>query len=619
MSSSELDPMKLQYALDKVSSKEELDAWLRFYLKVELGPQAVSRFATSSPLDMVWDIYSFFLNEAVTEPRIAYFIAARSTQKTLSLAVLKVILPLHFGLSFTHFGGTLDQANRAYSYLRKFVKRPYIAPFVTGDPKLSTTTYELPDGTIAIVEIAPLTPSSVQGPHTPVLSVDELASLSPQKMGAYPDLAGIPVNSDSGHPWVQFGISTRKGRFTIIETEYENRHNTGVEFYFWTMFEGAKRCPDEISGTIPTTYYANVQENITKTPEEFDALPESKKTDYTKADAFDGCLNCPLRNVCLGDAKKQQSDSKYLRAIPDLIKTFKRAEYSWNLSQRMSMSPSAENLVYSSFSRDLFEKTVEEMHEIAFHEPAPPGLTPQGLAKKMLDHSFSCTIGNDHGSTAPETFVVCFEDSAENIYIMEVIAQSSLDPNETTDLALKIGQKYGVRTIVPDQSDPGKNKLLQKTAFFSVKTDYKKGIAEMITAIKMAIKPTDPGPHGTKMFGIKGQCNPLIDNFEKYRWATAPDGKTTDVPVDADNDCCDGLGYIALYRKWVKRSQMVFSYGEVQPNTAPGDMITKRDIERVQTITKDRGVSIKGVINEELGESVEPSTVVTKTGNIFKF
>jgi hypothetical protein len=105
----------------KLQTKEQLRLWMIFFLGVDLADCVVSRFATSTPLDMVWDIYQFCANETNEDPMDLRYIAGRASQKTLSLAALQVVLPIHFKRNVVHFGGTVDQAKRAYTYFKKFV------------------------------------------------------------------------------------------------------------------------------------------------------------------------------------------------------------------------------------------------------------------------------------------------------------------------------------------------------------------------------------------------------------------------------------------------------------------------------------------------------------------
>lgn len=526
----------------RFNCKDDLKFWLLGYLQVDLADCIVSRYSTSTPLDMVWDIYQFCANETNDEPLSTFYIAGRSSQKTLSAAVLAVLLPLHFGRGVVHLGGTEDQANRAYSYFKKFVNKPYISEYLKEQPKISKTTF-IVNGVEVDIEILPITEASVQGPHQPVVSIDELASLAPNKLAAYPSIAGIPVYTNDGKPWIKFGISSRKGRYTIIETEYEERHKTGAVFKFWTTLENTKRCPDEISGTEPLEMYVNPFENQALLPKDFDALDPLKKTNFSKVQAKKGCYTCPLAAMCGGDLKNQTSTCRSLKPVRATIKEFKASPFDWFLSQRMSLQPSAEDLVYPRFKREVFEKTPREIYTIFTGKDPGLELSEEMLISEMVKAGVKRYAGVDHGYTHPFAIVICFEDSMGNVFVMHTYEESGLEPGDVVDLIQKLKMKYHFTTIYPDTASPAINKMIKKVC--NVVDDFKKDVDAGIQLIRHKMVPA-VGP--TKLYGLKGRCTSLINNFEKYHFQYDTSGKLTDKPVKEFDDSHDGMSYIAQNR-----------------------------------------------------------------------
>lgn len=532
--------------MSRLKSRDQLRQWCKFFIDVDLADCIVSRFATTTPLDMVWEIYQFCANESHQEPQSYFYIAGRGSQKTLSCAVLQVLLPLHFGRGVVHYGGTEDQANRAYNFFKTFVSKPYIRPFLKEDPKISVTTF-LIGGKEVQIEILALTQASTQGPHQPVVSIDELASLAPNKLAAYPDIAGVPVYTEDGKPWVKFGISSRKGRYTIIETEYEDRHKTGVEFKFWTVLENTKKCPDSVSGTVPTEIYINIEENKALLKVDYDSLPEKEKVEYEKVIARDKCYSCPLIAPCGGDAKKQTSKCRSLKPIQATIAEFKQADYDWFLSQKMSLKPSSEDLVYPRFDRQLFEKTPREIYQIFMGKDPGKELSEHELISIMVNAGVKRYAGLDHGYTHPTALVVIYEDGSENCYIMASIEVAGLEPVDVVKLVEDTKNKYDIQVLFPDTEDPAKNQMLKKV--IRVHDDYKKSVYDGIQYIRFKMKP----PVGdTKLYGLKGNVDSLCSNFEKYRFRKATDGKLTDDPVKESDDSHDALSYAAQNRWQIK-------------------------------------------------------------------
>jgi hypothetical protein len=563
----------------RLKTREDLKFWLLYFLDVDLADCAASRYATSTPLDMVFDIYQFCAkNEIDGEPLSTFYIAGRGSQKTLSSAVLAILLPLHFKRGIVHLGGTEDQANRAYAYFKKFASRPYIKDYLKDAPKISKSAFMV-NGEEVEVEILPITESSVQGPHQPVVSIDELASLAPNKLAAYPSIAGIPVYTQDGKPWIKFGISSRKGRYTIIETEYEERHKTGAVFKFWTVLENTKRCPDEISGIDPLEMYVNIFENKALLAYEYEQLDDLQKGKFEKVQARKGCYTCPLKAVCSGDLKKQTSECRSLKPVRATIQDFKLSPFEWFISQRMSLQPSAEDLVYPKFKRSEFEKTPKEIYQILTGKDPGVELTENDLIREMERIGVKRYAGIDHGYTHPFSIVICYEDSLGNIYIMKVHEESGLEPGDVVEVVSKLKAKYHFNIVYPDTAAPAINKMIKKVV--NVSDDFKKDVEAGIQLIRYKMVPS-VGP--TKLYGLKGNCDPLVNNLEKYHFAYDTSGKLTDKPVKEFDDSHDALSYVAQNRwnavKNIVNPTMTAQESEVDKNKREKDDIYKNKVQK---------------------------------------
>ena len=591
------------------NTKEELGNWLRAFLDVDLADCVVSRHSTSTPLDMVWDLVQFCRDDKNEDPLSTFYIAGRGSQKTLSSAVLAIILPLWFKRGIVHLGGTEDQANRAYAYFRKFVNRPFIKDYLKDVPKISKTIF-IVDGQEVEVEILPITDASVQGPHQPVVSIDELASLAPNKLAAYPSIAGIPVYTNDGKPWVKFGISSRKGRYTIIETEYEERHKTGAVFKFWTVLENTRRCPDEISGTDPLEMFVNPFENVALLQKDFDALDPLKKTNFSKVQAKKGCYTCPLKAMCGGDLKNQTSTCRTLKPVRATIQEFKSSPFDWFLSQRMSLQPSAEDLVYPRFKREEFEKTPREIYTIFTGKDPGLDISEETLISEMIKAGVKRYAGVDHGYTHPFAIVICFEDSMGNVFVMNTYEESGLEPGDVVDLIQKLKMKYHFTTIYPDTASPAINKMIKKVC--NVVDDFKKDVDAGIQLIRHKMVPS-VGP--TKLYGLQGRCTSLINNFEKYHFIYDASGKLTDKPVKEFDDSHDAMSYIAQNR-W-NSGKAIVSGADVSTRE-----LDKNQKEKTEIYNQKVQRQYDGWLQQQIGTEVKNSggtegVKKAKSGNFF--
>jgi hypothetical protein len=529
--------------IKRLETKEDLKMWLQLFLEVDLADCTVSRFATSNPLDMVWQIYKFWCDDTVKKPMTIYFIAGRSSQKTLSMACLQVLLPLHFGVGVVHFGGTSEQATRAYDYFNGFVSKPYVKEYLKDEPTQKQTVFTV-HGNDVVVQILSISPARVQGPHQPAVSLDELSSLTPDKMSAYDDLSGVPIASLDGHPWVMFGISSRKGKHTIIETEYDRKDKTGILFKFWTVFENTRACPVEIRGDERLEMYVNAVENSVLLKKEFDSLDPHLQSKYEYVNAYKGCYTCPLAGICSGDMANQTSTCKTLRTVETVIEEFKTApSLEWFLSQKMAMTPESDQMVFPKFNRDRFLKTPREIWTIWKGEDPGRDIAKEELVAEMIAAGVDRYAGVDHGFTHPFAMVVIFHDPADRVYIMEVIKKVGLEPSDVEKVVEQTVKKYDLKVIYPDTARPDINKTLKK--IIKVGDSFDKDPDLGITLIRGKIAPT---VGSTRFFGIAGSANPLADEIEKYHYVVDSGNIITEDIAKIFDDAFDALSYGAQNR-----------------------------------------------------------------------
>lgn len=134
-------------------SKVHLGTWIRYYLGLDLPDGMVCDDDTrndptnSSPLDLVWEIYSKALQGDDPDFGRVLAFAARDSAKTLAMSVLETISLFHLRRSVGHLAAIESQANKAAGYCEKFLQRPILKDFVIGNNKrtLEVCWYETHD------------------------------------------------------------------------------------------------------------------------------------------------------------------------------------------------------------------------------------------------------------------------------------------------------------------------------------------------------------------------------------------------------------------------------------------------------------------------------------------
>lgn len=199
------------------------------------------------------------------------------------------------------------------------------------------------------------------GPHVPLVVVDEIDTVSGEGLKAFKEISGM-LDSKGTKNALRVGISTRKSRYGLMNQQIDNAEEEGRTIRRWTAFEFSERCPDERSGTKEVDLYVSQEKMLAITPEEYDKRSKQKQAEFLKY-TFPGekCQKCKIAAICLGDAKKQTSKSPMLKPITDIISKVKKEGSDWALAQLMNLKPSVEGIVFREYDERIHAKTWNEM------------------------------------------------------------------------------------------------------------------------------------------------------------------------------------------------------------------------------------------------------------------
>jgi len=529
-------------------SKEHLNLWLKTFLDVELIDTTVSRYANTNPLDAAWLVYNRALHSKVKEPLNVLFVASRGSQKTLMSAAIELAVAIHDRRDILHFAGSKDQVEAGYKYIREFLHRKYIRDLVDGKVTNEGADLLIPnfldpnDVKTVTIRVFPITLMSVQGQHSPYLSVDELLTLSFDKLKAYRDLSGVPIPTSDGRPFIRSEISSRKGAFSLVEEKIATAHKTKLKISSWTIFELTEKCQDERSGITPTKYFTSVHKGLALSPEKYAELTEAEQTGFQEIEAFDGCANCPLLSTCSGDLKKQTSTNKHLRSIESVIQESEQNSIEWFLSQKMCLMPSTEGLIYNKFKKDTHVIDNKRAWEILTGTEIDHTPSYTQLVNKFKELECACYVGVDHtGGTAPCSVVVGYVDKKDNLFIVDVIYEAGLELEDLVNILKRFQIQYNYKMIFPDPAASDKNKILRKNNL-PVMFNFKKDIAAGIENVRSKVMSSTGL---ISLYCLQGRTDELINEFGKYHYKEAGDGSGfTAEPAESYSHAQDALRYL---------------------------------------------------------------------------
>lgn len=603
------ETVKRKLFLTPCKDKTSLKNWVKYFLGVDLFNTITSRHATSSPMDALWELYSFIMYPPSRKPEKFLFASARSTQKTLLASVVYTVVLIHDKRTSVHFAANNEQLKPAREYISVFFDRPYLRDILKSKPTAERFTVLIPEDANnemwsngktsaeiqeldplavreAYLEMVTIAPSTTQGKHVPFLGYDEISTLKGHKVDCYKNTRKIPIAERTGKPYATFGISTRMGAYSVVEKEITDAAKTGLNVRRWTVFEGTEQCDDERSGTdFEHERYVSVIHNDIKTPEEFEKVEQKKKKDYDFVKLASGCLKCPLAKACGGDLKKPKPKSRHLTSIETAIVEYVNSDHEFYNSQCLSLMPSREGQVFPTFDKDTHSISADEMFEIFMGEKPQESQTISSLIKLFRVKGLKCSVGLDWGYEHPFALNVHFHDK-ERVFTLMSYAQVGLELHlHVIPLLKKLELQFGNFSIFPDNARPDNNKALITEGFSVIHvakdTDYS------IDIMRKMLKPNYGLP---RWYLLKDHTESLTTSLTNYHYEKLPDGRTSDDVDKVDDDDTDACRYFFLGNFDNGREMMVVS----EPNTISPEKYTPENIiqAKISEVTGNVGMGV---------------------------
>jgi hypothetical protein len=299
----------------------------------------------SPPYQFISDIFfERYLNVIV--------LANRTGGKTLNVALLNVLESIYKpGCGIASLAGSKLQANKQYKYAQDALMGNKILWDRFVESSLQSIT-RLKNGSFFF--ILATSPTSVRHEHLPKLRIDEVDEIEDRKI--FNAALSIPLSDQQrGIKSNVLMTSTRHKPFGLMKELVDSASTKGKRLVEYCYKEVAKRCPDYLSGDIPTTYYISSKDRKILKPKQFLDIPDTDRSGYSRHQMFNKCIKCPIAPTCKGDLKR--SDGYY--SIDDLINKYEELPDSDWGSEWECKHPSMGDLVYSGFDPNVHVKTIE--------------------------------------------------------------------------------------------------------------------------------------------------------------------------------------------------------------------------------------------------------------------
>jgi hypothetical protein len=507
--------------LKPCKTRNELKAWIKYFLNLELPDVTVSRYSDTNPLNVIWEVYDICVNNNNPEKiKELLFVAGRGSGKTLGMAIAELMVLLHDKREIVHVGAIQNQAERCYAYQKNFLYNRKLKPLVTPQDlpedqrilekaNMSKSLFNI-GGEKLTLEVIPCTLKACNGPHVPLVVVDEIDTVSGEGVKAFKEISGM-LDSRNGKEALRVGISTRKTRYGLMNRQIENADAEGRTVRRWTAFEFMERCDDKRSGTNKIPLWVNQDKMEVLSDEEYNKKEKVKQKEFTMYEGFEGCAKCPIFSICLTDAKKQTSTSPMLKKLDvDLIQKVKAEGADWALAQLMNLKPSVEGIIYREFEEKIHVKDWNQMWQILTGKEFPGECTHDMFVNKCHELGLPCYAGIDWGYSSPNTVVFFFIDKRDNVFVVKTDGMTQIStPTWIHHIKTKYHLKYRVQLYVPDQADQGAIQEMRKAGL--------------------------PAHSDAKLFLAKDTTHHIVSEFGLYHYKLDAAGLVTDLP-DTEND-----------------------------------------------------------------------------------
>lgn len=533
-------------------TRDELKAWIKYFLKLELPDCTVSRYSDTNPLDVIWEVYDICVNknnpQAIQE---LLFVAGRGSGKTLGMAIAELMILLHDHRDVVHVGAVQNQADRCYAYQKNFLYNRQLKPLVMPPSipeekriaeklNMSKSTFNV-GGSKVTLEVLPCTLKACNGPHVPLVVVDEIDTVTGEGLKAFKEISGM-LDSRGNKKALRVGISTRKTRYGLMNKQIENADAEGRTVRKWTAFEFSEACPDSRSGTKKVPLFVNQERMEVLVKADYEKKDKNKKKEYVEYEGFEGCIKCPLFSICLTDAKKQVSNSPMLKPLDEMIQKVKSEGADWALAQLMNLKPSVEGIIYREFEDRIHVKDWNQMWLTLTGKEFPGECTHDIFVKKCHELALPCYAGIDWGFSAPNTVVFFFVDKRENIYVVRCDGMTYVSqPSWIHYVKQKYHNMYRCQMYVPDSADQGAIQEMKKAGLPVANQKDKGSVNTGIQVIKKWLRV--PGSTESKILFAKETTQHIIEEFQLYHYKLDAAGIVTDDPDTEYDHWLDALRY----------------------------------------------------------------------------
>lgn len=535
-----------------LNSAEDVKNWVRLYLGLELPLEKTDPDSTSNPLNAIWEVYNTFKNNSGDVNPGYILMSARESLKTISVAILEVLLIAQMQIEIGHAAATEDQSSIALGYIESFFMgiQPLldIAGWENKTKNKRLVKFKTPQGKTPFIKIVICTKKGMNSLHSNLLVLDELDLADPGAIAEGKNITGY----SRGIHGIKIYLSTRKYAFGNMTKAIDEAPSMNYKILNWNILDVTESCPasrHKPEGPKEDTYVAKNLPLRHIQKEEFDLLSDAEKTAFDLVpQVYEGCRNCLLLPVCRTRLSEKPANATggFYKPIGSVIQKFRENDPDTAESQLMCWRPGSEGLVYPRFSTVAGKGnviTLKEAYESLMGPTKKASFTEIDLLYQLKEANVPLYAGVDFGFTHDSVILIMAKMPNDEIWVIDCFAAPGLEFSDVLQTAMSYRDKYQIQKWFCDQAMPSSIKSFNKNGMKSPK--FTKDVLGGIDAIRSKIVNAS----GKRLFKVVATPNTkkVITALQKHRFKMDGQGNLTTEPDDEKGvaDICDSARYIA--------------------------------------------------------------------------
>lgn len=487
------------------------------------------RQSTEEPTNQWLSFYSEKVSKAhfydlTVEHDHSYWSNGCISHNTLAAAAIETLCLLHFRFSIAHAAAISSQSEKAIQYIDSFFRK--LKPYLDfhGWKKVSDSKRKIEwitdEGEAIYLRVLIMTTKGMNSEHVPMLFLDEIDLV--QDPRAMEEAKMVPSIYKGFYP-LTVSLSTRKYKGGLMEKKIKEVQQAGGEIYRWNILDVTERIPrrEAMVSKPKVTRYLRTSlpmENIP--PEDWQKLPDEKKLEYEKFEAYQGVAEDPMLAVM-----KHYLVERPYSDVGDLYKpliavknNFKITSPDMAEAQLLCNKPSSSGLVYPRF---------DEVKNVLSVNAALKKLMGEDCSidsfEYLTDYLRSLGVrifgGADWGFSDHTALVILALLPGGEVWHLDTLSLPGLELDDIMKYALEMQEIWGVEKWYVDQAYPAYIKTMKRKGLMVPK--FKKVVADGIAALQGKIVDSN---NIRKFYVIDTPRNhEIIEAFQEYRWQI--DGK----------------------------------------------------------------------------------------------